>query len=266
MEGGRNFRDLGGYATADARQVRWGRLYRSGVMSYLTQADCARLDALQIRAVCDLRTQVERDREPTRWVGPGIDHLYWDYDRRHVRLRQYMNSAAELTSQSVREAMSQLYRSFPNTLAEQFSSLMQRIAAGALPLVFHCSAGKDRTGIAAALILSCLGVPRKRIIEDYLLSNTAVDLERELFTHRNGGIGVGDEYSYLCTVESGVRAPLLQALPEYLQSAFAQIEQEHGSVTGYLTTRLGLKPHVLRRVQAELLEPMTIGTESRCDD
>ena len=254
LEGGRNFRDLGGYTTADGRRLRWGRLFRSGVMSYLTPGDCAQLDTLGIRAVCDLRTQPERNNEPTHWLKPGVDHLYWNYDRGHIRLRTYMTAESELTQQSVNQAMQQLYRTFPNSLAEQFSGLLQRIAAGALPMVFHCSAGKDRTGIAAALILDCLDVPREQILEDYTLSNTSVDLERELFTHRRS-VGVGNDFAYLKHVDPVVRAPLLRALPEYLDAALMQIEQDYGSVSQYVQTRLGITATMRQCIQTELLEP-----------
>src|SRR5512145_712402 len=87
LEGGRNFRDLGGYATRDGRRVRWGRVYRSGVMSYLTDADRTRLDALGLRTLCDFRAPGERKREPTNWWSPDVQLLHWDYDFRNVSLR-----------------------------------------------------------------------------------------------------------------------------------------------------------------------------------
>src|SRR5690606_38523055 len=116
LSGGRNFRDIGGYTTRDGRLVRWGRVYRSGVMSYFTPEDLAHLDTLGIHTVCDFRTAAERRREPTRWNTTPPQCLNWEYDHRDVSLRHYMSTSEPLTEQLARNCMVSLYRKLPTTL------------------------------------------------------------------------------------------------------------------------------------------------------
>jgi protein-tyrosine phosphatase len=254
LQGGRNFRDLGGYSTRDGRRVRWRTLYRSGVMSYLTPDDEVQLTARGIRVVCDLRTAEERTREPTRWQPPGVRWLQWDYDSSEISLKGFLAVHGIDSPEDTRSAMIALYRLFPARFEAQFAALFHELADGALPLVFNCSAGKDRTGLAAALILTALGVGHDDVMADYSLTNSAVDLERELFAHRRGSIGVGNEHAHLATVGREARAPLLTADPRYLDAAFAQIATDHGSIDNYLQTRLELTPTALARIRDLLLE------------
>lgn len=254
LEGGRNFRDLGGYATDDGRRVRWGRVYRSGVMSYFTDADRIRLDELGLRTLCDFRAPAERMREPTNWQSASAQFLHWDYDFRTVSLRAVLADVREFSPEVAHRCMTELYRRLPTLFAQPYADLFRKLADGALPLVFHCAAGKDRTGIAAALILTSLGVPRDTVFDDYLLTDRAVDLEAALFQHRRTSIGVGDEHAHLRTIGREARAPLLEARPEYLDAAIEQIEGEYGSVEVYLRQRLGVTDEMLRSLHSHLLE------------
>lgn len=255
LEGGRNFRDLGGYATADGRRVRWGRVYRSGVLAYLSDADRAHLAARGVRLVVDLRAPAERSREPSRWGEPAPESLHWDYDFSTVSLRSVLREVGEdLSAETLGRCVAELYRRLPALFAGPYAELLARLAAGGTPLVFHCSAGKDRTGIAAALILTALGVPRETILEDYVLTNRVVDLEAELFVHPRTSIGVGDQHAHLTRIAPEARAPLLQARPEYLAAALAQIERDHGSVDAYLRSALGVTDARLRAIRDHLLE------------
>jgi protein-tyrosine phosphatase len=253
LQGGRNFRDLGGYTTADGRRVRWGRVFRSGVMSYLTDEDHTYLEPMGIRTVCDFRTLRERQREPIRW-GPGrVEILEWDYDARNVSLRAYLTDG-EFSADVARATMSALYRKIPIIFKTQYSALFDQLASGDLPLVFNCSAGKDRTGLAAALLLLSLGVSRDQVMADYVLTDSAVDLEKELFAHSRGSVGLGDDHSYLQKVAHEARMPLLRALPEYLDAAFDQLQTDHGSVADFVRDVLGVGEDKLERIRARVLE------------
>ena len=254
LEGGRNFRDLGGYATRDGRHVRWGHLYRSGVMSYLTDADRLRLDGLGLRTLCDFRSPGERKREPTNWPAPGVQVLHWDYDFRNVSLRAVLADVTELTAETTHRCMTELYRRLPTLFARPYADLFSKLAQRESPLVFHCAAGKDRTGLAAALILISLGVPRDSVLDDYMLTDSVVDLEASLFEHPRTSIGVGDEHAHLRRVDREARAPLLQARPEYLQAAIDRIEGDHRSVEAYLREGLGVTDEMLRDIRDHLLE------------
>jgi protein-tyrosine phosphatase len=253
LEGGRNFRDLGGYPTRDGRRVRCGRLYRSGVLAYLTQSDQERLDTLGIRVVCDFRNAHERSREAVRWSRGDLEILSWDYDPRLVSLRGILGSE-KLTPVTGRSAMIRLYRALPEFFAAPYAGLFARLAAGDLPLVFACAAGKDRTGLAAALVLETLGVPRDVVLEDFRFTDQAVDLERVLVQRPDRGIGLDTDRIDLAATSRDARAPLLAADPEYLEAALDEIESTHGSVEGYLRDRLGISERSLAQLRTHLLE------------
>jgi protein-tyrosine phosphatase len=259
LEGGRNFRDLGGYAAGENLRVRWGRLYRSGSLSNVTPDGHAALRSRGIRVLCDLRTRREREREAVDWSGDGRVLLAWDYDPKLVSVRALLADAgvsaqSGLSPQLARRAMIELYRRLPTGLAEPYAALFERLAAGDLPLVFGCAAGKDRTGLAAALVLSCLGVPRDVIVEDFILTNQVVDLDRVLFQDPRRSVGLDDEHGQLARVDPSTRAPFLEASPEYLAAAFEQINQDHGSIEEYLRSRLGVDPAKSARIREHLLE------------
>jgi protein-tyrosine phosphatase len=252
LKGSRNLRDLGGYRTEDGRRVRWRRLYRSGVMSYLTESDRAYLSGLGIRTICDMRTLYERQREPNAWQADGVIHVHWDYDPERVNLRGLLNRE-NFNADDARAAMLHLYRSIPAAFCEQYAEIFRKLSQNELPMIFNCSAGKDRTGVAAALILTSLGVPPDQVIADFVLTDTAVDLEKALFQHRNGSIGMGNA-AYLASVDHSCREPLLKAHPDYLLAALDQIVRDHGSITSYLRSQLGVTNDMLRRVRGFLLE------------
>jgi protein-tyrosine phosphatase len=171
LEGGSNFRDLGGYRTLDGRQVAWGRLYRSAVMSSLTPDDFVELGKLGIQTVCDFRSTDERKREPVNWpegVQPTVLATDYGLDMGAIAA---MFSGGAVTAEKTRAAMTEFYRQTPYAFADQYARMMRELIDGRAPLAFNCSAGKDRTGVAAALILTALGVPMETVIEDYLLSN-----------------------------------------------------------------------------------------------
>jgi protein-tyrosine phosphatase len=259
LAGGRNFRDLGGYRTEDGRQVRWGKLYRSGVLAYLTEDDHQQLAAHGIRVICDLRTAHERQREPSRWRGTSATQLSWDYDSRMTSLRHHLpqdfDPATGLTPEMMRQTMLRLYSNLPALLRAQFAALFQQLDQGGTPLLFHCSAGKDRTGIAAALILSLLGVPRETIVADYVMTNDCVDLEALLSRHKVSSIGVGDDNrSLFPQLNRAARKPLIAADPDYLETALRRITDMHGSVEAYLYRELGLSAVAAARIRASLLE------------
>ena len=225
LPSGHNFRDLGGYATADGRHVRWGMLFRSGFMSKISAEDGATLHALGIDTICDLRANGERAERPTRWHEGSATEL-WARDHHFSAgaIAELIASLDAIASQT-RDSMIEVYRKLPWEQTESLREMFGRIVAGRVPLLFNCSAGKDRTGIAAALLLSLLGVPRETIEEDYLLTNQAMD----------GLIAfMADSPMYRDFVHARREhaMPLLRAELDYLATSFAAIEQRHGSVGG----------------------------------
>lgn len=243
LEGGRNFRDLGGYRTVDGRHVRWGRLYRSGAMAGLTAGDYAYLDRLGIRSVCDLRTADERKAEPTVWGGARKPD-YWTSDLLTPRgdLGKVLAPGSHPTPEAVREAMKGLYRALPESHAAAFREIFRRLDAGEVPLAFNCTAGKDRTGAAAALILSALRVPRATIVEDYAMSDKVVDY-RKVFA---------DKASPLSRLPPELAEPLLRSDPAYIAAMLDSIDARWGSVDAYLLKELGVDKRQLARMRARL--------------
>ncbi|MGA2396493.1 MAG: tyrosine-protein phosphatase [Steroidobacteraceae bacterium] len=246
LEGGRNFRDLGGYLTSDGRRVKWGKLFRSGSMAGLTPADYESLATLSIKTVCDLRTIQERQAEPNRWCQVA-NIRYWAHEHRHSfgELRQVMASGVP-TPELARAAMIQGYRRLPFEQAPAHQELFSRLAAGEVPLVFNCSAGKDRAGTAAALILSALGVPRETVVEDYVLTDRVVDLESIFMATARRSV--------LMSQAPGIVAAVLKADASYLHAALDAVEEKHGTVAAYLQDALGITEKVSCAIRESLLE------------
>jgi protein-tyrosine phosphatase len=247
IKGAHNLRDMGGYTTPDGRRLKWRTLYRSGVMAKLSEADTQALRDLGITAICDLRTRHERRRRPTLWH-EGTDIIYYS--------RDYELSAGDLdaTLQSgtiehdvMEKIIHQVYRRLPTEQAESYRAMFQLLLEGRVPLLFNCTAGKDRTGLAAALLLHALGMDRAVIDEDYALTELVVgELERVL---------LGDpRYSKLAQARRADYLPLLSARPEYLTVAFAEIENQYGSMEAYFQEALGMGAAEIEKLKGILLE------------
>lgn len=253
LEGGCNFREIGGYPSLDGRRLRPGRLFRSGVMAYLTPVDQQRLAQLGIRTIVDLRRADERRKEPTRWADRSACVLDADNLQDPPPMLRFTLRGAP-TLPRMRQAMIGLYRDMPESLASRMGMMFERLVAGELPLLVHCSAGKDRTGFAVALILEVLGITREAVLQDYTFTNRAVDLERFIFEHRAGAAGLAQSSHPLMQVPSDVRNALLTADPDYLSAALEQLCSDYGSAEGYVERRLGLTPQRLLDLRNLLLE------------
>jgi protein-tyrosine phosphatase len=253
LEGGSNFRDMGGYRTTDGRSVRRGLLFRSAVMTSLTGADQDYLSQLGIESVMDLRSREELELFPNHWVAAaGIDYYKHDYSINDLLAGRVAEDVQTGDTAS-------LYRGMPYLLKPQLTQYFSLLVAGKAPLVVNCSAGQDRTGIASALLLSALGVPREVVIEDYLLSTDfrrpvvergSVDLLAHVDT--NAFAALMTRYSQ---AEATHARPLQTADgAPYIQFAFAQIEQDYGSIEKFLEMELGVDARDLAKLQSLYLQ------------
>lgn len=242
-----NLRDFGGCATMDGRQVKRGMLYRGGTMSLLTDADAEQLRALGIRAICDFRRPGERAAEPTTWHGEDVDYFARDYDGASGVLGEILQGRAA-SAQAMRAAMIALYRDIATDHAASYRAMFGQILAGRVPILINCAAGKDRTGVGAALILSALGVSREAIAQDYLRSNLHADWDWRLAqdegrlaqAHRN---------------RADLIAPVLTADIAYLDMLYATLDAGHGGVEAYMEDELGVDATARAALRAVLLEP-----------
>ena len=260
LEGGRNFRDLGGYPAGDGRSVRWGQVFRSGSMINLTDRDYRYLAGLGLCVVCDFRSNEERADEPARWPAiPAIDYCAWDYAR-DDREEGYIGLAEslrqpDLTAEKVRAIAVASYDDIVERHKDRFREVFQRLANGDLPLVFNCSAGKDRTGVAAALVLTALGVSRELIVQDYALSEKVVDFEAELLKMNLSGEARKDDlYEWIARTPVEILRPLLRSDPEYIERAFSYLDSSYGGAMGYIHTELEIDEAALTRIRERLLE------------
>lgn len=244
LEGSQNFRDMGGYRTADGRHVKWGVLYRSGSMAKLTNADFEKLQSLRIRTIVDLRDNGERTREPLSRPAaftPAV--LTKDYALDRGEISKALGTS-NLTAEQARQVFDRFYAALPFSFADQYRQLFAQLLAGNVPLIVNCSAGKDRTGVASALILTALGVPRETVIQDYLLSKQ--------------GFQPGKTASGVDPRMAGFSPEVAQVLagvePRYLNAAFKAIESRPGGLNGYFRNELGLTPADLKRLKRLYLE------------
>jgi protein-tyrosine phosphatase len=247
LEGGHNFRDLGGYSAADGRRIRRGLVFRSGTLAELTDKDLEQVAQLGIRFVCDFRANRERATRPSRWPASATIDLWTRDHESSVGELLHAVRAPGATSEEIRGRMRDSYRVLPYEQADSFRELLNRIASGSVPIMFHCSAGKDRTGCAAALLLTLLGVERATVIEDYLLT--------ERFFESCCRIVRNDPTSARLTeVDPRVWEPLLRAERSYLETMFETLEQRHGSIEGYLREVLGVGEDAKTAIRNRLLE------------
>src|SRR5579884_1168464 len=169
LDGCCNFRDLGGYLAADARRTRWRLLFRADGLSTLSDADFAVLGELGIRNVVDLRTSLEVESR-----GRFPDHEAISY--RHLPLTDTLPGAEDAPVWDDADFVARRYVSYIQERAPSVTAVLELLSEPSnLPAVFHCSVGKDRTGVLAAIVLGFLGVPDELIIEDYALSSAAME-------------------------------------------------------------------------------------------
>jgi protein-tyrosine phosphatase len=254
LAGSCNLRDVGGISTVDGRRVRRGRLLRSGVLTRLTPAAVRELQSLPVRAVCDLRRTEERARHPNPSFGPDVRRFEWDsaIGTSPVRDDGFVRSESV---DAARAAMVAMYRRIPFVLQSRLAGAFTAIGhARDGATIVHCSAGKDRTGVAIALILEALGVPREHVVADYVLTCEAVDLRRELFGDDATGTGLAANAEPFRGLPGYALDAVLDARPEYILAALEAVEGRHGTVERYLMDELGLAPAALTDLRECLLE------------
>lgn len=226
MSGGYNFRDLGGYRTTDGRYVKWGgKIFRSDDLHNLTDEDLNYLSSIPLVSIVDFRSDDEREAAPDKNPESVKENYKYAISPGNLMgaIKADLQNITEMKADTLMMGMNELLVSDPACIDQyrKFFELLQDDKN--VPLMFHCSAGKDRTGMGAALILFSLGVDEQTIINDYLLSN-----------------------KYLANKYAAYKAayPALSSLfevkPQFLQAGIDKIRKDHGSVDNYLTKVLNV--------------------------
>lgn len=245
VEGSLNLRDLGGYEAADGRRVRWGRLYRSDQLGDLDAAGTAQLQALGLRTVIDFRGEKERDHSPTPPLA-GVESLHLPMagrsgDQKGATDLVLSGELAEVDD----DFMALLYQGMLAAFPTHFGELVRRAASPQHePVLFHCAAGKDRTGVAAALVLSALGVSDEQVVADYALT------DRYRTEHRIEQIRpIVEEYG----IPVDKVAALFSAPAAVMVATLDHLHEVHGGPLGYLQGPAGVDATTIEALRDNLL-------------
>jgi len=255
LTGQDNFRDLGGYEASDGRRVKWRHLYRSGELSALTDEDVDKLAGLGIRTVVDLRGEAEVATKGPDRLPPGA--ALHSIAIEPGDLSPILGPAFVTGDFSTvpEDLLLQINREYVRDWRHSLASLL-RVAADPAncPLVFHCTQGKDRAGINAAMLLSALGVPWKAVLEEYLLSNSQRREQAEAGLNgmrasaaRQRGIAPEE-------VDMGNIRGLFFVHATYLGAAHDEITGEFGSVEAFIRDGIGCSDSEISRLRDLLLE------------
>ncbi len=242
LENASNLRDLGGWPTVDGRIVRTGVVFRAPALVRLSAADEAAIAALGLRTVCDLRGMREAENTPVELAGarraglpiePTVGASLRDILRTGI-------ATGHVTPEEMLELLREAYQAYALQSFPRYRALFALLRSEAdLPLLFHCSAGKDRTGFGAALLLTALGVAWEHVVADYLATNR---LWRR-------------EIAEFFELPAPVKDALLSAHEPLLASAFDAVRSEYGSVDLYLEHAIGLDGHAREELRAALTVP-----------
>ena len=234
IPGSINFRDFGGYINAEGRQISTGKLFRCGNMSEILPDAFDDFANLKISAICDLRSHEETKTSPTPSGYPFESRVHlpiWPGSSVQFQTK-FMESEEEPKEEDFREFMINVTKEIALDHMDVYSKFLDLLLNTPGGFLFHCSAGKDRTGIGGALILHALGVEKKVILEDYLLSNKSVELlARTRARLRENGIEKklpAEARESIVRIFSGVE-------PIYLNSAFEAIEKVYGDLDNYMS-------------------------------
>jgi protein-tyrosine phosphatase len=238
LGGAINFRDLGGYNTTDYRRTSLGRVYRAGDISKLTDADMEELKRRKIYTVVDFRGDEEAAAAPDRLL-PGADYL--SLPAGSGNLAEFFKN--HTSGMDVMVAFYSDISVFKEKYRPFFRKLLMLPDTSAI--VFHCSAGKDRTGIAAALLLYALDIPMETIMADYAATN---------YYRRNENEKMINWLVNEKGIDHKMAVEIVDANPLYLESAFNAIKRQHGSVDLFLYRELGINEAAKLRLREQFLQ------------
>lgn len=240
-----NLRDLGGLTGAGGRKIRRGLIFRAAA-PFLSAPDATGplFADLLLARVFDMRTDMERARHAVAALDLG-DLSVWrrDYSASSADLRGHLAAGR---ADDLREVMIHAYERLPMEQAPAIGAILSALAEGETPILFHCAVGKDRTGVAAALLLSLLGVSREQIMQDYLRTNFSENrIRSSLLNHPLLALDAA--------VDPGTWTALSAADPHYLEAMFNALDANFAGVAGYLEEVHGVGEAACDRIRGHLL-------------
>ncbi|MDM1035140.1 tyrosine-protein phosphatase [Myroides odoratimimus] len=245
-----NFRDMGGIRNKDGKQVIWGHFFRSGHLSKLKEKEYAKLENLNVKTVIDLRTDKEVTKKPDR-VPEGVVYknvqVYDDSEDMFSKTKKDVLKGKVTPVQSDSLVM-EFYKLYMTETPQLVREIMDDVFESKEAVLFHCSAGKDRTGMIGAMILSILEVERETIISEYMLSNNyrVSEVEGRMKLAKVGKV-IFPKINYQVIENFSWIKPI------YIQAMFEGIEKEYGSVDNYIEQ--GLK--ISKEKRAEYIQKFT---------
>jgi protein-tyrosine phosphatase len=222
LQGASNFRDLGGYVTRDGRSLRWRQVFRSNHLGNLTPSDVEIVRALGVKSAFDFRGVDERRGGDCKLEEVLVHSL--PIEPTVVAALRARLQARALSSADALEIMRESYRGYVRLNTHSFRELFARLIEDSAPSVIHCTAGKDRTGFACALLLHALGVPEEVIGEDYLLTNS--------FYRRDPNASPD--------LPAEVQRAIGSVEASFLAAGFETVRAEYGDLENYFRDGLGL--------------------------
>jgi len=246
MDGSHNTRELGGYKTTDGKTIKWGKLFRSDKLSDISKTDQAYLQNLGIKKIVDFRSEQEKAEDPNI-IPTGISYVEMP-----ISVDGAMRSKIEavLKGETDREVQSFLIdanKEFVTNYADVYENFLRGLIDEDAPTLFHCTAGKDRAGFAAAITLIALGVSKEDVINDYMKTNA---FTQERIEEILGQI----ELMSLYQSDVEILRPLLGVEQIYIETAFKTAEDKYGSLENFIRDGLNISDEDIQKLRNKFLE------------
>jgi len=246
MDGAHNTRELGGYKTTDGKSVKWGMLYRSDKLSDISDTDQAYLQDLGIKKIIDFRSKEEKEEDPDI-IPKGIDYIEMP-----ISVDGAMRSKIEAvlkgeTNKDVKSFLIDANKEFVSNYTDVYEDFLRNLIDDDGPALFHCTAGKDRAGFAAAITLIALGVSKEDVIDDYMKTN---QFTKERIEEIIGQI----ELMTLYQTDAEILRPLLGVEREYIETAFQTAEEKYGSLENFIRDGLNISDEDIQKLRNKFIE------------
>ena len=246
MDGAHNTRELGGYKTTDGKSIKWGMLYRSDKLSDISKTDQKYLQTLGIKKIVDFRSEEEKTEDPDI-IPEGIDYIEMP-----ISVDGAMRSKIEAvlkgeTDKEVKSFLVDANREFVTSYTDVYENFLRGLIDEDAPTLFHCTAGKDRAGFAAAITLIALGVSKETVIKDYMKTNAFTQERIEEILDQI-------ELMSLYQTDAEILRPLIGVERIYIETAFKTAEEKYGSLENFIRVGLNISDEDIQKLRNKFLE------------